>query len=173
MSIASRIPDLESFFAYSIALEEEAAERHEELANMLEVHNNDEVADIFRKLAHYSRLHAAEVKELAGDRVLPTIAPWDFGWDDLEGPETASIDDMDYLISPRRALEVALANERSARSFYAGLGQWGLTEAIRRTAAEFAEEEAEHVELLEDWLQRTPADDALARFDPDPPHMPE
>ena len=70
MTVASRIPDLDSFFAYSIALEEEAAERHDELADMLEVHNNDEVAAIFRKLAHYSRLHAAEVRELAGDPAL-------------------------------------------------------------------------------------------------------
>jgi rubrerythrin len=173
VTVASRIPDLETFFAYSITLEEEAAERHDELADMLEVHNNDEVAAIFRKLAHYSRLHAAEVRELAGERALPRIAPWDFGWDDLEGPETANIGDMDYLISPRRALEVALANERSAQRFYAGLGRVGLTDAIRSTARAFAEEEAEHVELLEQWLSRTPKDDELGRFDPDPPHMPE
>ena len=173
MSVVSRIPNLDSFFAYSIALEEEAADRHDELADMLDVHNNDEVAEIFRKLAHYSRLHAAEVRELAGDRKLPKIAPWDFGWDDLEGPETADMTSIDYLISPRRALEVALANEKSARSFYAGLGQWGLTEEIRSTATEFAEEEAEHVALLEDWLERTPKDDELAHYDPDPPHMPE
>jgi rubrerythrin len=173
VSVASRIPDLETFFAYSIALEEEAAERHDELADMLEVHNNDEVAGIFRKLAHYSRLHAAEVRELAGGRDLPRIAPWDFGWDDLEGPETANIDQVNYLISARRALEVALANERSAQAFYAGLGAAGLTEPIRSTAQSFAEEEAEHVELLEQWLARTPETDELAHFDPDPPHMPE
>jgi rubrerythrin len=173
MSVAARIPDLETFFAYSIALEEEAAERHDELADMLEVHNNDEVAAIFRKLAHYSRLHAAEVRELAGDRSLPRIAPWDFGWEDLEGPETANIGDMDYLISPRRALEVALANERSARDFYARLGEEGQSEAICKTSCEFAVEETEHVELLEQWLARTPEDDDLTRYDPDPPHMPE
>lgn len=173
MSVAERIPDLETFFAYSIALEEEAAERHDELADMLEVHNNDDVAQIFRKLAHYSRLHATEVRALAGDRTLPRIAPWDFGWDDLEGPETANIGDLDYLIAPRRALEVALANERSARDFYAGLGEAGRTDAIRSTAREFALEEAEHVGLLEQWLARTPEDDALAHYDPDPPHMPE
>lgn len=173
MNVASRIPDLATFLAYSIALEEEAAERHDELADMLDVHNNPEVADIFRKLAHYSRLHAAEVRELSADQVLPHIAPWDYGWDDLEGPETADRDAVHYLITPRRALQVALNNERSARSFYAGLGQWGLTEAIRETAKAFAEEEAEHVELLEAWLERTPEEDALAVYDPDPPHTPE
>lgn len=173
MSVADRIPDLTTFFAYSIALEEEAAERHEELADMLEMHNNDEVAVIFRKLAHYSRLHAAEVRGLAGDRSLPKIAPWDFAWDDLEGPETTEIGDLHYLISPRQALKIALANERSARDFYASLGEAGCDQPIRTTAKEFAREEAEHVRLLEQWLARSPADDATARFDPDPPHMPE
>lgn len=173
MNVASRIPDLDTFLAYSIALEEEAAERHDELADVLEVHNNETVAAIFRKLAHYSRLHAAEVRELSAGRTLPRIAPWDFGWDDLEGPETADRDAVDYLVTPRAALEVALRNERSARRFYAGLGQWGLTPEIRETAQAFAEEETEHVELLEAWLARTPESDPLADYDPDPPHTPE
>jgi rubrerythrin len=173
VNVASRIPDLATFLAYSIALEEEAAERHDELADVLEVHNNDAVAAIFRKLAHYSRLHAAEVRELAAGQALPDIAPWDFGWEDLEGPETADRDAIDYLVSPRAALKIALRNEQSARSFYAGLGQWGLTPGIRETAQAFAEEEAEHIQLLQEWLERTPETDALARFDPDPPHTPE
>jgi len=173
MSVAERIPDLDTFYAFSIALEEEAAERHDELADVLEVHNNPEVATVFRKLAHYSRLHAAEVRSLAEGRSLPRIAPWDFGWENLEGPETTDHGKIDYLVSPRAALRVAMDNECRARDFYAGLGRDGLREDIRRTAAAFAEEEADHVALLEEWLERTPPGDPLARFDPDPPHMPE
>ncbi len=44
MSIIERITDLDTFLVYSIALEEEAAERHDELADMMGVHNNPEVA---------------------------------------------------------------------------------------------------------------------------------
>ena len=55
MSLAKKMVDLDTFLAYSVALEEEAAERHDELADMMDVHNNTEVAETFRKLAHYSR----------------------------------------------------------------------------------------------------------------------
>ncbi|NCF63809.1 MAG: rubrerythrin, partial [Gammaproteobacteria bacterium] len=54
MSLAKKITDLDIFLTYSVALEEEAAERHDELADMMDVHNNPEVAETFRKLAHYS-----------------------------------------------------------------------------------------------------------------------
>lgn len=173
MSIAERIPDLDTFLAYSVALEEEAAERHDELADVLETHHNTEVAKIFRKLGHYSRLHAAEVREHAAGRDLPRIAPWDYCWPDLEGPETTDPTAVDYLMTERCALEIALHNERTARDFYAGLGRSGRTEEIRRVAAEFAEEEAGHVALLLQWLERVGEDDGPPRFDPDPPHMPE
>ena len=62
MKLAHRMTDLDTFLAYSVALEEEAAERHDELADMMDVHNNPEVAETFRKLAHYSRLHAQEIR---------------------------------------------------------------------------------------------------------------
>ena len=57
MSLAKRMSSLDTFLAYSVALEEEAAERHDELADMMDVHHNPDVAATFRKLAHYSRLH--------------------------------------------------------------------------------------------------------------------
>jgi hypothetical protein len=173
VSLPERIPDLETFLAYSIALEEEAAERHDELADVLEVHNNPEVGGVFRKLAEYSRLHAGEVRELSLGRKLPRIAPWDFGWENLEGPETIEPGDVDYLITTRRALQVAMNNERSAHDFYQALAEAGATEEIRRTATEFAEEELEHLELLREWLARIPEEDEVPPFDPDPPHMPE
>jgi len=76
MSITEKIVNLDTFLAYSIALEEEAADRHDELADMLDVHNNPGVATTFRKLAHYSRLHAQEIRDHAKGRSLPVIAPF-------------------------------------------------------------------------------------------------
>jgi len=40
MSLAKRISDLDTFLTYSVTLEEEAADRHDELADMMDVHNN-------------------------------------------------------------------------------------------------------------------------------------
>ena len=101
MKLARQINDLDTFLAYSLALEEEAAERHDELADMMEVHNNPEVAGIFRKLAGYSRLHAQEVRDHSRGSGLPKIAPWDYGWETLEAPETTDIGAVDYRADHR------------------------------------------------------------------------
>jgi rubrerythrin len=173
MKLAQRMTDLDTFLAYSVALEEEAAERHEELADMMEVHNNPAVAGIFRKLAGYSRLHAQECRDHSEGSELPRIAPWDFGWETMEGPETTDIGAVNYLMTATQALRVAMANERRARDFYAGISRHSPDPAVQALAAEFAEEEQGHLTLLEEWLARLPEEDSAAIFDPDPPHAPD
>ncbi len=164
--------DLDTFLAYSVALEEEAAERHDELADMMDVHHNPEVAATFRKLAHYSRLHAQEIRDHSEGHDLPRIAPWDFGWETMEGPETADVGEVNYLMTTRQALQIAMANEQRAHDFYSDIGGHSPDEAVRALAGEFADEEKEHLELLREWLKKTPPE-ADPPFDPDPAHMPE
>ena len=53
-----------------------------------------------------------------------------------------------------------------ALDYYAQVGQNSSDAEVRRLAAEFAAEESEHVEALEDWLARTPRPSAT--FDADP-----
>lgn len=173
MKLSARMTDLDTFLAYSVALEEEAAERHDELADMMEVHNNPEVADTFRKLAHYSRLHAREIRDRSQGSELPRIAPWDFGWETMEGPETAGIDEMNYLMDTTQALRVAMGNERRAHDFYFAISEESPNPEVRALAAEFADEEKEHLDLLEKWLAKVPDSGDEKAFDPDPPNMPE
>lgn len=173
MSIAHKMTDLGTFLAYSVALEEEAAERHDELADMMDVHNNPAVAETFRKLAHYSRLHAQEIRDRSTGHSLPRIAPWDFGWEDMEGPETADVGNMNYLMNTARALQIAMGNERRAHDFYHGISEGSPSAEVRALAAEFAEEEKEHLELLRQWQAKIPDDPDEFVFDPDPAHMPE
>ena len=123
MSLADKITELDTFLTYSVALEEEAAERHDELADMMDVHNNPEVAETFRKLAHYSRLHAQDIRDHSEGRNLPVIAPWDFGWEDMEGPETADVGEVNYLMTTTHALKIALGNEQRAHDFYFGISK--------------------------------------------------
>jgi len=173
MKLSKQMTDLDTFLAYSVALEEEAAERHDELADMMEVHNNPEVAETFRKLAHYSRLHAQEIRDRSQGSDLPRIAPWDFGWETMEGPETADIGDMNYLMNTAQALNVAMGNEQRAHDFYFSISEESPDPEVRALAAEFADEEKEHLALLEKWLAKVPESTEETVFDPDPPHMPE
>lgn len=173
MSMSDKIIDLDTFLAYSIALEEEAADRHDELADMLDVHNNPGVTATFRKLAHYSRLHAQEIRDHAKERKLPVIAPWDFEWENLEGPETTDLGAVNYLMNTAHALQIAMGNEQSAHNFYFEISQHSQDPEIKALAAEFAEEEKEHLELLKMWIDGTPESAEEELYDPDPPHMPE
>jgi len=173
MKLSEQMTDLDTFLAYSVALEEEAAERHDELADMMEVHNNPEVAETFRKLAHYSRLHAQEIRDRSRGSDLPRIAPWDFGWETMEGPETADIGAVNYLMNTARALNIAMGNEQRAHDFYFAISEDSPDPEVRAVAAEFADEEKEHLGLLGKWLAKLPAADDATPFDPDPPHMPE
>jgi len=173
MKLSGQMTDLDTFLAYSVALEEEAAERHDELADMMEVHNNPDVAETFRKLAHYSRLHAQEIRDRSQGSDLPTIAPWDFGWETMEGPETADIADMNYLMNMVQALRVAMGNEQRAHDFYFAISEESPDAEVRAVAAEFADEEKEHLALLGKWLEKLPETADEEMFDPDPPHMPE
>jgi rubrerythrin len=173
MSLAEKISDVGTFLTYSVTLEEEAAERHDELADMMDAHNNPEVAETFRKLAHYSRLHAREIRDRSAGHKLPVIAPWDFAWENMEGPETADISGVHYLMTATQALRIAMGNEQRAHDFYSEISRHSPAEAVRVLAAEFAAEEKEHLGLLEKWLAKYPESDEQAPFDPDPAHMPE
>jgi len=173
MSITDKIINLDTFLAYSIALEEEAAGRHDELADMLDVHNNPGVAATFRKLAHYSRLHAQEIREHSKGRSLPVIAPWDFDWEDMEGPETADLGAVNYLMNTAHALKIAMGNEQRAHDFYFNISQHSKDPEVQALAAEFAEEEKEHLDLLKMWMDSSPESPDEEAYDPDPPHEPE
>jgi len=173
MSLAKKMTDLATFLAYSVVLEEEAADRHDELADVMEVHNNLDVAETFRKLAHYSRLHAQEIRDHSKDQTLPVIAPWEFEWDGFEAPETADIDEVNYLMNRAQALRIAMGNEQRAHDFYAAISREAPNEGVRKLATEFAEEEKEHLELLIEWREKIPELEEETPFDPDPAHMPE
>lgn len=158
------------FLAHAVALEDDSATRFDELADALEVHHNGDVVELFRKMAHFSRLHLAEAKERAQGMDLPHYAPWEFQWPDAESPETVGGEDAHYMMTPHHALKAALASEKRGHSFYAALAHDGTVEAeVKRLAHEFAEEEAEHIALLEDWLTKYPPPSKDWDEDMDPP----
>ncbi len=107
------------------------------------------------------------------DRTLPVIAPWDFGWETGEGPETGDIGDVTYLMNTAHALQLAMGNEQRAHDFYDQISRESRDVEVAALAAEFAAEEKEHLDLLQAWMNKTDASVDEQFYDPDPPHMPE
>ena len=161
--------DIALFLAHAVALEAEAAERYAELADAMEVHNNPDVAELFRKLSNFSVLHLNEVKEIAAGYELPKLAPWEFAWADGESPEAAPAERTHYLMTPYHCLQLALTNEKKGHGYYADQAFKSTDAEVKKYAAEFAAEEAEHVVMLEKWIANVPEPKADWDEDLDPP----
>ncbi|MGE5475209.1 MAG: ferritin-like domain-containing protein [Bacteroidales bacterium] len=157
------------FLAHSIALETEAGERYEELAGVMEVHNNLEVAELFRKMSDFSHRHAASVQERArAFAPLPKLKSWEYRWNSPEPPEVGDFSATHYLMTPFHALQFALANERRGWEFYNRSAADSPDAEVRGLARDFADEEAEHVKELEEWLGKVPRPAIDWADDPDP-----
>ena len=111
---------LDEFMAQALAMEVEAAQRYAEFADAMEMHNNLEVAALFRKMADIEGKHATADHGGDGLEDDAGAAP---GHGDrgtgFEAPETAPGDEVHYLMQPYHALELALANEERAERFFA------------------------------------------------------
>ena len=66
-----------------------------------------------------------------------------------------------------------MGNEQRAHDFYFVISEESPDAEVRAVAAEFADEEKEHLELLRKWLDKVPDSADETTFDPDPAHMPE
>ena len=157
------------FMARAYVMEVDASERYADFADQMEVHNNLEVAQLFRKLSRIEGLHAKRILQEMGWKK-PPQAPPEWRWDEAEPPETAAVTDLHYLMQPWHALEIALKNERRAERFFARIVRSSKTPAmVKKVAAEMADEEREHVRLIRDWMKRVPKPGPGWDRDPDPP----
>lgn len=166
---APAIASMEELLAYALVVETEAAERYGELADQMTVHNNREVAALFRKLGDIERLHADDIRSKAEGYVLPKISPWEYRWSGAESPEALDPGEVHYLIKPHQAVKLALRHEQQAADFYAWVVRTSTNQEARGLAKEYEEEEKEHVRLLTEWLERYPEPDRDWDDDPDPP----
>jgi rubrerythrin len=156
---------LPEFLAHAVALEQEAADRYLELADMMEAHRNDAVASVFRDMNRFSELHRDEIKARAVSVELPQLKSWEYRW--RSPPEVGGDEGFDYLMEPYHALKYARANEVRAMQYYRSVEQACADATVKRLASAFAEEEAEHMAALDKWIALTPRPAATWRDDPD------
>jgi rubrerythrin len=160
---------LTEFMAQAWLMEVEAAQRYNEFADAMEMHNNRDVATMFRTMAGYETRHADAIMVEMGWTEFPPVTPRSGDWPGAEGPETAPGDAVHYLMQPWHALTLALASERRAEAFFVELARAANVDSVRRAAQELAAEEREHVELVLKWMKKVPPPDSDWENDPDPP----
>ena len=163
------ITTLPELLAHAHAIEVDAYERYITLADSMEVSNNQELADLFRKLASHEEKHAAEIIKRAGDIELPRIRLAEQTWADGESPEAAPLEQAHYLMTPWHALQMALKAEQRAYDFFNHLVNSVTDDEMKKWAKEFREEEAEHVTLVKQLLTKYPEPGEGWDHDDDPP----
>src|SRR6266567_2124148 len=157
MTRATDLPEISSLadlFAIAYQIEIDAVARYELLADQMEIHNNAELAAMFRDLARAEGLHAEEIRRLAGDIDVTAHAAQLGTWNSGDSPEEADLDSAHYLMTPWHALQMALAGEERALAFYQQIVDTAADPSIKVMAAEFVNEETEHVELCHRLLRK-------------------
>ena len=158
-----------TLMTYALWLELDAVERYRELADAMEMHNNRDVSELFRKMAAIEGKHADKImKQMAWTKV-PPLPPGPSPWPGFESPETVAHEEVHYLMQPWHALSLALKGEERAHRFFVRLAGEATAPAVKRAATEMADEEREHVELVRSWMTKVPRPDDDWRDDPDPP----
>jgi rubrerythrin len=66
-------------------------------------------------------------------------------------------------------LKLALECEQRAQRYFEQVAKQKVPAAVRKAALEMAEDEREHVRLIEEWIARVPEPEEGWDRDPDPP----
>jgi rubrerythrin len=169
---APKVASLADLFALAWQIEADAVERYKMLADQMETHNNPELVKVFRDLARAEGIHADEIRRLAGDIDVVAHARNTGGWQG-DSPEEVDLANAHYLMTPWHALQMALVGEKRALEFFTGVVETAKDVKIKQMAAEFVEEEAEHVNLVHRLLRKYPAPAEGWAEDPDPPNPQE
>lgn len=144
----AEITDSGQLMAIAIAMEREAAERYEQLAAAMERAREAELAALFHQLAALEREHEAGLGRWSKRDGIAVPAAARFSWQFPEtfGPEADGGEA--HVLTPYRALGIAVRNEERAFAFYAYLSAMAPDEQVRRRADALAREELNHVAQL-------------------------
>jgi len=163
------ITSVTDLLALAYQIEADAVQRYTDLAEQMETHNNQELVTVFRDLAKAEGIHAEEIRKMTGDIDLAAQAQRLARWKKGGSPEEADLGAVHYLMTPWHALQLALTGEKQALAFFTSILDSANDAKIKERAAEFVEEEAEHVNLVHRLLRKYPRPSDAWAEDDDPP----
>ncbi|MBR0779876.1 ferritin-like domain-containing protein [Bradyrhizobium iriomotense] len=141
---------LDEFFALAHAMEQEAAHRYDDLAEAMRRQGKDDLADVFTRLASAEREHVDSITQWSqsrsGRNPDPALVRWE-GPKTLD-PEAAAEVKTTRLMTPYRALALAVRNEERAFAFWSYLAAYSDDPDIKNASETMAKEELGHVAAL-------------------------
>ncbi|WP_454633720.1 ferritin-like domain-containing protein [Bradyrhizobium cenepequi] len=147
---AGALRSLDELFALAHAMEREAANRYDGLAEHMRRQGKEDLAGVFTQLAAAEREHVDSVtrwsRSRRGKDPDPALVRW-------EAPETFDAEaatevKTSRLMTPYRALAMAVRNEERAFAFWSYLAAYSEDPEIKKASEAMAKEELGHVATL-------------------------
>jgi len=154
---AGTLQSLDELFALANAMEQEAATKYTELADEMQRQDRPDLVTVFRDLAAAEREHVDSVQRWSqswrGKPPDPALVRW-------EAPETFDKDAAaeirtSRLMTPYRALAIAVQNEQRAFAFWSYMAAFSGDAEIKKVAEAMAREELGHVSTLRKERRRS------------------
>jgi len=149
-------------------LERDAALQYAALADQMETHNNQELADFFLEMSKIEWEHVSDISKISGEMNLQSIEAHR-RWVGLSSGEAPEFGDMHYLQQPYHAIQAALKAEKENVKFYSDVAENADSAELRELAVKLLAEERQHVCELEKWLGRYLEPEPGWDHDMDPP----
>ncbi|GGI24077.1 ferritin-like domain-containing protein [Bradyrhizobium guangdongense] len=146
-----RVPkSLDELFALAHAMEQEAANRYDDLAKEMRKQGKNDLADVFARLSSAEREHVDSVARWSQSRRGKVPDPVLVRWQTPEAidAEVAADAKTSRLMTPYRALAMAVRNEERAFAFWSYLAAYSDDPEIKRASEAMASEELGHVAAL-------------------------
>lgn len=147
----------------AILIEAEAQERYEDFAAQMEQHRTPEAATFFRYMVENEAKHGRELKSRRTQRFqdTPQVVTRAMIFD-VEAPD---FDGVRAFMSPRKAMEAAMASEVKAHAFFVAALPVLRDPEVRALFEELRDEELEHQDLVQAELAKLPPDSGLSDED--------
>lgn len=149
------VGDLDTLLGLANAIEVEAVTRYRQLAALMDARGETATAAVFRDMQAFEDHHIAMVADLA-ERLHRTVPPVErFAW--RLPPEVAeSWDAVEHstLLTPYRALAIAVTNEERTFALYSYVAAHAQDPEVARQAEALAREELSHAAELRVWRRR-------------------
>ncbi|WP_257170518.1 ferritin family protein [Bradyrhizobium sp. SRS-191] len=147
---AGSLHSLEEMFALANAMEQEAADRYTELAEEMQRQGRGDLTKVFADLAAAEREHVDSVVKWSHARTGRAPDASMVRW---QAPETFDADavaeiESSRLMTPYRALSMAVRNEERAFAFWSYLAAYSDSADVKTASEAMAREELGHVAAL-------------------------
>jgi len=147
---AGVLESLDELFALAHAMEQEAASKYDSLAEEMRGQGKDDLAEVFTRLAAAEREHVDSVTQWSqsrrGKRPDPAMVRWEAP--DALAPDAAAEIKTSRLMTPYRALAMAVRNEERAFAFWSYLAAYSHDPEVKKASEAMAKEELGHVATL-------------------------